>query len=102
MPRSGPRQIYKHQKEFNLAAVRLGRVPGMQVKAVATAVRKIRVGKPSKSRPRRRITRPSATSSTAARYRSSPDFNLRDNTSKPPNRKPRISQTIQPSLKKNR
>lgn len=37
MPRSGPRQIYKYSKEFKLAAVRLSHVPGMQVKAVATA-----------------------------------------------------------------
>lgn len=38
MPRSGPRQIYKYSKEFKLAAVRLSQVPGMQVKAVATAL----------------------------------------------------------------
>jgi len=38
MPRSGPRQIYKYSKEFKLAAVRLSHVPGMQVKAVATAL----------------------------------------------------------------
>jgi transposase len=38
MPRSGPRQIYKYSKEFTLAAVRLSHVPGMQVKAVATAL----------------------------------------------------------------
>jgi len=38
MPRSGPRQIYKYSKEFKLAAVRLSRVPGMQVKAVAGAL----------------------------------------------------------------
>lgn len=38
MPRSGPRQIYKYSKEFKLAAVRLSRVPGMQVKTVATAL----------------------------------------------------------------
>ncbi len=38
MPRSGPRQIYKYTKEFKLAAVRLSHVPGMQVKAVATAL----------------------------------------------------------------
>ena len=38
MPRSGPRQIYKYSQEFRLAAVRLSQVPGMQVKAVATAL----------------------------------------------------------------
>ena len=38
MPRSGPRQIYKYSKEFKLAAVRLSRVPGIQVKSVATAL----------------------------------------------------------------
>lgn len=38
MPRSGPRQIYKYSKEFKRAAVRLSHVPGMQVKAVATAL----------------------------------------------------------------
>jgi len=38
MPRSGPRQVYKYSKEFKLAAVRLSQVPGMQVKAVATAL----------------------------------------------------------------
>lgn len=38
MPRSGPRQIHKYSKEFKLAAVRLRHVPGMQVKAVATAL----------------------------------------------------------------
>ena len=38
MPRSGPRQIYKYSKAFKLAAVRLSHVPGMQVKAVATAL----------------------------------------------------------------
>ena len=38
MPRSGPRQIYKYSKEFKLAAVRLSHTPGMQVKAVATAL----------------------------------------------------------------
>ncbi|MBX3134032.1 MAG: transposase [Gemmatimonadaceae bacterium] len=38
MPRSGPRQIYKYSKEFKLAAVRLSQMPGMQVKAVATAL----------------------------------------------------------------
>ena len=38
MPRSGPRQIYKYSKEFKLAAVRLSRVPGMQVKSMATAL----------------------------------------------------------------
>lgn len=38
MPRSGPRRIYEYSKEFKLAAVRLSRVPGMQVKAVAGAL----------------------------------------------------------------
>ncbi len=38
MPRSGPRQIYKYTQEFKLAAVRLSHTPGMQVKAVATAL----------------------------------------------------------------
>jgi len=38
MPRSGPRQIYKYSKQFKLAAVRLSQMPGMQVKAVATAL----------------------------------------------------------------
>lgn len=38
MPRSGPRQIHKYAKEFKLTAVRLSRVPGMQVQAVARAL----------------------------------------------------------------
>jgi transposase-like protein len=38
MPRSGPRQVYKYTKALKLAAVRLSHTPGMQVKAVATAL----------------------------------------------------------------
>ncbi len=38
MPRSGPRPIYEHSKEFTLAAVHSSHVPEMQVRAVAPAL----------------------------------------------------------------
>jgi transposase len=38
MPRSGPRTVRRHSKEFKLTAVRLSQQPGIQVQTVAAAL----------------------------------------------------------------